>query len=347
MARAERLPSGSWRVRVQYYDENGKRHHKSITAKTEAEALYKAEKESKRIQHTKPEESELTLEAAAENFINSHINKLSPSTVKGYRQTSRNFFPTLFCKTIGKIENKDIQKAVNEDLTHSPKSLSNAVGFVSVVLKEYRPDFVMVVKIPKKATRDLRPIPSLEEAGRILAACKGTNVEIAVNLAVYLGMRLSEVAGAKFEDVKGSKIHIHSVIVSGENGFVEKDFTKNVNSTRIVNLPPHLVELISEAQKTATDPHLVPMTPSRIYKAFKRILKNNNLPDYRFHDLRHLNASIMLRLNIPTKYQMARGGWSTDSTLKTVYQHTMADFATEIDRQLYSFIDEVRLKSDT
>ena len=347
MAKAEKLPSGTWRVRVQYYDEYGKRHHKSITGKTEAEALYKAEKETKRIQYTKPEDSELTLEAAGENFINSHINKLSPSTVKGYRQTSRNFFPALFCKPIGKIENKDIQKAINEDVTHSPKSLSNAVGFISIVLKEYRPDFIMSVKIPKKTTRNLKPIPSLEEVGIILSACKGTNVEIAVNLAVYLGMRLSEVAGAKFEDVNGFKLHIHSVVVSSENGFVEKDFTKNVSSTRIVNLPPHLVELIAEAKKTATDPHLVPMTPSGIYKSFKRVLKNNNLPDYRFHDLRHLNASIMLRLNVPTKYQMARGGWSTDSTLKTVYQHTMADFSVEIDKQIYSFIDKLRVKSDT
>lgn len=157
-------------------------------------------------------------------------------------------------------------------------------------------------------------------------------------------MRLSEVAGVKFEDVKNGKIFIHSVIVSSEDGYVEKNTTKNTTSTRVVNLPEHLIELIKEAEKTATDPHIVPMTPGGIYKAFQRVLYQTGLPRYRFHDLRHCNASIMLRLNIPTKYQMARGGWSTDSTLKTVYQHTMADHQKEVDNQLYNFIN--KLKND-
>ena len=343
MAKAEKLPSGNWRVRVQYYDELGNRHHKSVLGKTEAEALYLAEKEQKKLQVYKPEDYDLTLSAAAEKFINTHLKTLSPSTVKGYRQMSKNYFPALYNTTIGRIDNKAIQRAVNADSTHSPKSLMNAVGFVSVVLKEYRPDFVMSVKMPKKQ-RDVRPIPTLEEVGVILNACEGSNVEIAVNLAIYLGMRLSEVAGVKFEDVKNGKIFIHSVIVSSENGYVEINTTKNTNSTRVVNLPEPLIKLIEEAKKTATDPHIVPMTPGGIYKAFQRVLAEKGLPRYRFHDLRHCNASIMLRLNIPTKYQMARGGWATDSTLKTVYQHTMADHQTEVDNQLYSFID--KLKND-
>ncbi len=344
MAKAEKLPSGTWRVRVQYYDELGNRHHKSITGKTEAEALYKAELEAKKYMTYKPEETELTLAAAAEKFINTHMKTLSPSTVKGYRQFSRNYFPLLFMTPIGRIDSKAIQRAINADSTHSAKSISNAIGFVSVVMKEFIPDFQMNVKMPKKQ-RDVTPIPTLEEVGAILKAVEGTQIEIAVNLAVYLGMRLSEVAGAKFEDVKNGKIHIHAVIVSSENGFVEKNMTKTTNSTRVVNLPDHLTALIEEAKKTATDPHIVPMTPSGIYKAFQRTLISNGLPRYRFHDLRHVNASIMLRLNVPTKYQMARGGWSTDSTLKTVYQHTMSDYQTEVDSTIYSFIDNIKKQS--
>ncbi len=344
MAKAEKLPSGKWRVRVQYYDELGNRHHKSITGKTEAEALYMAEKESRKLQSIKPEDNDLTLAAAAEKFIQTHSKTLSPSTVKGYRQVPRNYFPMLFDTPIGRIDNKAIQRAVNADSTHSAKSIMNAIGFISVVLKEYRPDFVLSVKTPKRQ-RDVRPIPTMEEVGVILNAFEGTNVEIAVNLAIYLGMRLSEVAGVKFSDVKNGKVYVHTVIVSSENGFVEKNTTKNTNSTRVVNLPKHLNDLISEAEKKATDPHIVPMTPSGIYKAFQKILAQKGLPRYRFHDLRHCNASIMLRLNIPTKYQMTRGGWSTDSTLKTVYQHTMADYQTEVDEQLYSFINDLKRKS--
>lgn len=341
MAKAQKLPSGNWRVRVQYYDELGNRHHKSILGKTEAEAMYKAEQEAKKLQSVKPEDCDLTLKAAAEKFISTHEKNLSPSTLRGYRQMPRNYFPLLFDTAIGRIDNKAIQRAINADSSHSAKSISNAIGFISVVLKEYRPDFVLNVKLPKKQ-RDVRPIPTMEEVGIILTAVEGSQIEIAVNLAVYLGMRLSEIVGVKFDDVKNGKLFIHSVIVFSDDGYVEKNTTKTANSTRVVNLPEHIITLINEAKQTATDPHIVPLKPYTIYKGFQKVLIQQGLPHYRFHDLRHCNASIMLRLNVPTKYQMTRGGWSTDSTLKTVYQHTMADYQTEVDEQIYSFINNLK-----
>ena len=45
-----------------------------------------------------------------------------------------------------------------------------------------------------------------------------------------------------------------------------------------------------------------------------------------FHDLRHVNASVMALLNIPDKYAQERGGWKTDTVMKKVYTHT---FSTE------------------
>lgn len=340
MAKAERLPSGNWRVRVQYYDDEGKRHHKSVMGKTEAEALYLAEKESRTLKSEKPEDTELTLRAAANLYIDENINILSPSTVRGYRQFSRNYFPQLFDMAVGRIDNRAVQRAINSDLTHSPKSIKNAVGFVSVVLSRFREDFKLNVKTPKN-NRDIRPIPSAEEVGIILKECEGRTCEVAVKLAVYLGMRLSEICGLKFSDIRDGKIYIHTVVVHAEHGFAEKDMTKNASSTRVVSLPPHLAARIEAEPREFEDERVCKGLPTTIYKAFQRLLKRCGLPRYRFHDLRHFNASVMLRLNVPTKYQMARGGWSTDSTLRTVYQHTMTDYAADVDEQIYNFIDSL------
>ena len=54
--------------------------------------------------------------------------------------------------------------------------------------------------------------------------------------------------------------------------------------------------------------------------------------DMTFHDLRHLNASIMLMLGIPDKYAMERGGWATDNILKSVYQQTFTSERKKIDK---------------
>lgn len=51
--------------------------------------------------------------------------------------------------------------------------------------------------------------------------------------------------------------------------------------------------------------------------------KKLGMKEFRFHDLRHYNASIMLALGIPDKYAMQRIGHASNTILKNVYQHTM------------------------
>ena len=45
-------------------------------------------------------------------------------------------------------------------------------------------------------------------------------------------------------------------------------------------------------------------------------LQKAGIQHYRFHDLRHINASVMLALGIPNKYAEERMGHATDNMLK-------------------------------
>ena len=84
-----------------------------------------------------------------------------------------------------------------------------------------------------------------------------------------------------------------------------------------------------------------PFTPDRITSRFEQLqLRCLGGVKYRFHDLRHYHASIMLALGVPNKYAMERMGHATDNMLKTVYQHTMQDKQQEIARQLNRYFDE-------
>ena len=55
------------------------------------------------------------------------------------------------------------------------------------------------------------------------------------------------------------------------------------------------------------------------------ICERNGIDFVGVHGLRHTNASVMLSLGIVDKVAMARGGWSTDVTMKSVYQHVFPD----------------------
>ena len=54
-----------------------------------------------------------------------------------------------------------------------------------------------------------------------------------------------------------------------------------------------------------------------------------------------MNASVMLALGIPDKYAMERGGWSTNSTLKNVYQHTFSEERKRVDEKIDNYFNGI------
>ena len=49
----------------------------------------------------------------------------------------------------------------------------------------------------------------------------------------------------------------------------------------------------------------------------------------------------MLMLGVPDKYAMERGGWSTTSTLKSVYQETFSDERRAYDDRIDDYFTEI------
>ena len=70
------------------------------------------------------------------------------------------------------------------------------------------------------------------------------------------------------------------------------------------------------------------MTPNAVQYLFKEVLSANNLPDIRFHDLRHTNATLMLRNAIPAKIVSTMLGHSTVGMTLDIYSHMMTDMQT-------------------
>ena len=54
-----------------------------------------------------------------------------------------------------------------------------------------------------------------------------------------------------------------------------------------------------------------------------------------------MNATVMLRLGIPDKYAMERGGWSSTNILKSVYQNTFSDDRITVDKKINDYFDSI------
>jgi integrase len=166
----------------------------------------------------------------------------------------------------------------------------------------------------------------------LLRAIDGSEVEVPVLLAVWLGLRKSEICGLKWDCVneKESVITIKNALVADENNEYVLKATKTYSSTRKFGVHKFIMDKIIQLPKNGE--FVIDMNNNVLYKKFKKELIKNKLPDIRFHDLRHLNASVMLMLKIPNKYAMERGGWATDYTMENVYQHTFSDERIAVDR---------------
>lgn len=83
------------------------------------------------------------------------------------------------------------------------------------------------------------------------------------------------------------------------------------------------------------------MSGKAIYSGFSRICEKEGLPHFRFHDLRHMNASVMLANGVPDKYSMKRMGHATNNMLKTVYQHTIKEKELAYDEMIDGYFEKL------
>lgn len=189
---------------------------------------------------------------------------------------------------------------------------------------------VLRTTLPQKRKQEVQ-IPSESDMQAIVAAAKGTVYELPILLAAWLGLRRSEILGLCWRDVDGEYLHIRRAVVRGENGPIEKG-TKTTSGTRRIHLPPYLTQLIQVQPKISE--HILSLTAPSVYSGFVRVCKKAGVPHYRFHDLRHFNASTLLAEGIPDKYSMQRMGHATNNMLKTTYQHTLRDRELSYDQRI-------------
>ena len=68
-----------------------------------------------------------------------------------------------------------------------------------------------------------------------------------------------------------------------------------------------------------------PFSTNALQHQFQTILLDNNLPVIRFHDLRHTNATLMLRSAVPAKIVSSMLGHSNISVTLDTYSHVITE----------------------
>ena len=317
----ERRPGGSYRVRKTY---KGKQYTALFDYKPSQMEANKAIYDL--IENEKI--SRESFEHYCNLYIDSKRNVLSPSSVITYERLVKALSPEFRVISIDNITQLDVQEEVNRYAEkHAPKTVRSLHGFIASVLGLFRPDFVLRTTLPQKVQKE-RYLPSQSDIKAILDAANEED-HIAFQLGV-LSLRRSEICALEMSDLKGNELHIHANMVWNKK-WIRKESPKTDAGNRVIYLPDSLVQEIQDKG------YFFRYSPNKLLEHLQKLQKELEIPQFRFHDLRHFYASFASTL-IPEQDVMSLGGWKSDYIFKNTYRNSMKD---KIKESANTYLDSI------
>lgn len=317
----ERLPSGSYRIRKMY---KGQMHTIVIDHKpTQKEVIQLMAAE---LDKARGRFERMTFGAAANEYIDSKRNVLSPTTIRSYDTILRMLSPAFLAKNIYDITVRDVQNEMNQITKgRSPKTVRNYHGFISSVLGVFCPHLKLNTTLPQKV-KNKPYIPSDDDIRRILEYAKDSEYEIPIILACY-GMRRSEICALTLDDIDGDIITINKAMVMDEHQQWVIKTTKTTASTREIIIPMEIADRIRQKG------YVYRRSPNSITEYLEKAEANLGIPQFSLHKLRHYFASKLSAMNVPEVDILKLGGWESDYVMKGVYRHAMEDQQQKAQRE--------------
>lgn len=182
-----------------------------------------------------------------------------------------------------------------------------------------------------------------EQLKQLLEVFENDPLETPVRIAVTYGLRRSEVCGLRWDavDFDTNTLSVCHTAVVDNGKVIYSDNTKTASSNRVLPLTASMrtyllkVREQQEASKSlfgsayqdsgyvCTKPNGEPINPNFVTHHFQRMLKTNNLPVIRFHDLRHSAVYALRKGGCDAKDIQCWLGHSDVSTTLNVYGHVL------------------------
>ena len=315
---------------------------KTVTYKTKKELkqLYEDFEKEARQQPA----SDITVQELLDSYItHSEVLKRKAETIRGYRTAEKRFnssFKRILAKecTVYHIE-QEIGRMSRKKL--SAKTIRNTIGLLSAAyrhaiftkqLKENPCDYVTLPKIEQKEKRILYKY----EIQPFLNALADAPLDdkVAYELALFLGLRRSEILGLKESDVDilNGMVSIHNTRHRVDGVDIDQD-TKTERSTRVLALPDILIVDIAkllELHKSLPyervdyliqDGYGDIYSPQTLTQRLDKLQKNHGLPHVPLHNLRHTYASLLNESGVDMARISRELGHSNLATTMNIYTH--------------------------
>jgi integrase len=290
-------------------------------------------------------ESDATLEEYLKDWHKVYTADLAETTRELYKlYMDKHIIPS----EIGNLKIKkllpiQLQEFYNKKAeTLSGKSVAKLHSFLNLALKDAMKNRLIMYNpcdgVNKPKSKKFKPtLYSEENFNKLTNIVVGTFDEVCILLAGVCGLRRGEIFGLRLRDIdfKEYRISIVETMVRMNTDWIIKD-PKSESSQRNIKIPKFVIEVISEyltSLKVVPERICGKYKPSAYSQHFKKLLEDNGLPHIRFHDLRHFNASIMMKYGVRDKIASDRLGHSQVQMTRH-YQHSSSDMDSEASNML-------------
>lgn len=299
----------------------------------------------------------LTLAKYLDEWIISRKDSIKQKTLLQYKSIiDLHIKPILGTKNINEIKPADIQALYNSKI--SSGTGVRTVRLIHSVLHcalNHALKLGIIYRNPSdaiykpKAIKNEMKILDENQVKSLLFAAKGKRLEALFKLAVTTGLREGEILGLKWSDLNWDTHQVNiqrQVQRVQKSGLVFSD-PKTAAGRRMILLGPGTILSLKDHYKRQLferefmgnqwqdndlifpSTHGTPLDPSNLLGQFKELLREANIPNIRFHDLRHTAASLMLRQGISIKVVQERLGHSDAGMTLNVYSHTIPGMQKE------------------
>jgi integrase len=214
------------------------------------------------------------------------------------------------------------------------------------------------VDIPRSRHREMQ-VWDKAEMSRFLEAVKTTPYYAMFYLALFTGMRRSELLALRWQDIdfSGGEVSVNRGLLQLEDGSFMFTEPKSAKSRRTIALPPSSLEVLQEHKSKIVSNRLMidlplkerdlifstidgkPLRPNTVSRAWTILATRAGVKVIRFHDARHTHATLLLQAGVNIKVVQERLGHAGIQITLDTYCHVtpgmQKDAAIQFDKLFF------------
>lgn len=364
---------GRWEGRIVVgHKSDNKPIYKSVFAKTQKELLPKLHKlidEYSNIDLT--EDSNMQLEKWFDIWLEKYVKPtVKTSTYSNYKNSLKYARTYIGKKMLRQITTADVQKMYNS-VKSNGRIKSNSASETTLSDSTIRSIHMVLHQCMDSAVKN-RMISKNPTDGTTIPKCNYKQKQILDDVQldrfteviknypewydffyteITTGLRRGEICGLKWSDLdfETGVIKISRSITIETGGRVVVGEPKTETGKRTILLPPSTLHILKKRKETIFGEWIFPnplkpenpVSPNVAYRKLKEILKKSNLPDIRFHDLRHTFATHAIANGVDAKTLSNILGHTNASFTLDAYTHITTDMQQNASDIVGSFMEDI------